>query len=137
MRAKKRFPDFNNENRTCKSKKVQRKMNALVRALNKSIEADDLWRGRFVVWQWNRQCRRWEDGSGVNWDAQFILYDKKTKIWKKTSYYSNYGLFYDLAKEMNDFIIYTVDVWRKEKPREEIIDYTDVPIDRTGVGVYA
>lgn len=109
-RAKKRFPDTDNQNSTCKTKKLQRKINALVRDLNKSMEEDDLWRGRFVIWQWNRQCRRWEDGSGVNWDAQFILYDKKTKIWKKTSYYSNYNLFYDLAKEMNNFIIYTVDV---------------------------
>lgn len=137
MRAKKRFPDTNNENRTNKSKKLQRRINALVRDLNKSMEEDELWRGRFIIWQWNRQCRRWEDGSGVDWNAQFILYDKKTKIWKKTSYYSNYGLFYDLAKEMNDFIIYTVDVWNRENPKAEVTDYTKVPINRTGVGVYA
>ena len=45
-------------------KKAQRKINKLVRNMNKNIHDDNLWRGRFIFRQTDAYWEKFEDGSG-------------------------------------------------------------------------
>lgn len=55
----------------------QRRLNRLVRDLNKNIENDDLWRGRFFIRQHSAEFEKYEDGSGGNLYVYLRFYDKK------------------------------------------------------------
>ncbi len=115
-------------------KKEQRKINHYVRAFNKILQEDELWRGRFYVKQ--EEVRRYitfEDGSGGEIIASFSFRDKKTGI-MRIAYFTNYD-FHNIARVMNDFIIKDVDVWH-ETPRpslDNVIDYTKNNIDNTKI----
>jgi hypothetical protein len=116
-------------------KAYQRKFNHKIHQLNKNIEMDNLWRGRFVFLQKN--CRWWkfEDGSGGELILSIRAYDKKT------GYYHDYHLEYapwmhtfdwNLTMEVgNTFIVEDLDVWRnEERPTlDSAIDYTHVKVD--------
>ena len=67
-------------------KKYQRELNKKIRALNKNIENDNLWRGRFVFYQKDAHWYVFEDGSGGELIAFIRAYDKKT------GYYHDYRL---------------------------------------------
>jgi len=101
-------------------KKHQRALNALARKINKNIENDQLWKGRYCVRQyraWWRSC--WEEPDYYRFFAQFIFYDKKTHKTYITDIKSgNDWLFWNghkLWREMNDFILDS-GVW-EENPR--------------------
>ena len=67
------------ENReTWNYKKIQRKVNKIVRKLNKQIEDDELWKGRFYIRQVKRYMKPFDDMSGVDDAFLFEMYDKKT-----------------------------------------------------------
>ena len=58
-------------------KRHQRAINRLVRDLNKNLEQDDLWLGRFVVRQIESpQWIRYEDGSGAELYVTLELVDR-------------------------------------------------------------
>ena len=116
-------------------KKQQRKMNKIVREMNKHIEQDDLWKGRFC-------CRQilspvwytWDDNSGSVLFVQLLFIDKKTG---KTFHYADdvaswyHFNHWRLWEKMNWFITEYCQVWR-EDPRPDkktAIDYTKVDID--------
>ena len=113
-------------------KKHQRAVNRIVRGLNKSIENDDLWRGRFVCRQKEACFAIYEDYSGATLIVRLRFYDKKTGI--TADYFTDSevltGLFgaNRLFWEMNDFIVNTCDVWRKEDPRQDKTDYRKIKI---------
>ena len=65
-------------------KATQRKFNADMRFVNRVIENDDLWRGRFVVRQKKSSWNLFDDGSGGILFTIVDFYDKKTK--KHTSH---------------------------------------------------
>ena len=115
-------------------KKHQRKINRYIRAMNKNIERDELWQGRFVMFQTASYFHRYEDGSGAYLVVELCLYDKKTKQYKLVCGEVNSWVCpngWRLFRAMNDFIVEDVDVWRKEEPRNEKRDYRSIPIDRS------
>ena len=66
-----------------KMRKVyQREFNKRIRALNKNIANDELWRGRFVFLQRDARWWRFSDGSGGELIVFVRGYDKKTGYYK-------------------------------------------------------
>ena len=109
--------------------KHQRRINHFMRLMNKNIENDNLWRGRFVVRQSCAQWLPYEDNSG--WE----LYVGLKFIDKKTGYTYQYpmrsvnsicwGNAYRIWEKMNDFIIEKCQVWEKEGRDALYSDKTD------------
>lgn len=113
-------------------KKHQRAVNRIVRRLNKSIENDELWRGRFICRQKEAYFVTYEDRSGATLTVRLQFYDKKTGITANYFTHSDAltGIFGvgRLFWEMNDFIVNICDVWRKEDPRQDKTDYREIKI---------
>ena len=96
-------------------KKHQRAMNKIVRVLNKNLEEDELWKGRFYVRQVASRFQTYSDKSGAELFVILRLYDKETKLTKDVHGFVNSWRFlngYDLWRAMNDFIVEYVEVWR-------------------------
>lgn len=109
--------------------KHQRKINHFMRQINKNIEKDELWRGRFVVRQ---DCAQWlphEDSSC--WDLYVVLkfIDKKTKkTWIGIHGSINslcWGNAYKLWETMNTFITEICNVWEVDGREALKTDKTD------------
>lgn len=103
------------------ARKLQRKVNAVVRGLNKTIEEDNLWRGRFVMRQKQAIIHEYSDKSG--WYGHFVMriYDKKTGLYKE-EYFNHYELErgWSLWWFVNNFIVQDVKVWEENpSPRDE------------------
>lgn len=109
-------------------KKVQRQVNKVFRHMNRIIEKDELWRGRFVV----RQKRAyWINYQGTREYTLFVVYyfiDKKTGQISKSYQDMDFSLDMHLAIEMNNFIVKDCEVWEKENPYEDKTDYRKVVI---------
>ena len=92
----------------------QRRMNAAMRKLNKNIENDSLWHGRFVVRQDSAQ---WFTYPGENYYQLWVVLkfiDKKTGQTHLAAEKVNHFLFINgshLWHEMNHFIVDICDVW--------------------------
>lgn len=114
--------------KTSQNPKVhQRALNALARKINKSVENDPMWKGRYCVRQYRAWWRPyWEEPDYYVFYAQFVFYDKKThKTYLTNIREGNEWLFLGGSKlwwEMNDFIINS-GVW-EEVPR---ITYENTP----------
>lgn len=99
-------------------KKYQRKLNKLIKDMNKNIENDELWRGRFYGRQVQYHWYTYEDGSGGCLTAIIRFTDKKTgKTQDVPIEYFGVGYFvpYHVWRAMNDFIVEYCDVWHNEK----------------------
>lgn len=117
-------------------KVYQRKFNKLVRDLNKNIEEDNLWKGRFVFRQTNASFYNFADGSGG------ILYVTIRGVDKKTGYYKDvafeYAPYYTFARIQlwrfaNNFIAQDSGIW-KERPAITINntkDFTKIKADES------
>ena len=110
-------------------KKQQRKMNQLVRIMNKNIENDDLWKGRFYCHQVNYSpFHVYEDKSGAQLFVTLEFVDKKTnKTMMAADTVSSWRHIngYTLWNKMNYFITEWCKVW-EENPRpnkDNAIDY--------------
>ena len=104
-------------------KNHQRWFNQYCRYVNKSIEDDDLWLGRFYVRQ-NRTFIEWfEDNSGGLMYAEIHMIDKKTKK-VRVGWYSGLEMDWKFWRDFNNFIIEDCKVW-EEVPdiRTNRIDY--------------
>ena len=107
-------------------KNHQRWFNQYCRYVNKSIENDDLWLGRFYVRQ-NRTFIEWfEDNSGGLMYVEVHMIDKKTKN-IRVGWYSGLEMDWKFWRDFNNFIIEDCKVW-EEKPdiRKNRIDYRNV-----------
>ena len=114
-------------------KEYQRQFTQKLREANKVIKEDDLWLGRVEVRQISARWEEFEDGSGG------ILHTILRCIDKKTRQYKDYCLEYapwmrtinwKMSMDiLNKFFIEDLDVWRTENPRDEIFDWTKIPID--------
>lgn len=118
----------------------QRALNKVFRQLNKSIEDDGLWLGRFAIVQdstsfyeyerdyWEKRQHPAEYSMSVNY--HFV--DKKTGRTSRSYHASVYHLKTSLVlfQQMNEFIVVDChkDVWgAAEKPtRENAVDYRKV-----------
>lgn len=109
-------------------KRHQRAVNAVVRAINKNVENDSLWQGRFFVRQYDAQVVSYEDGSGMELFIQLRFYDHKTKKYRPVWMGSNELIIwggYKMWMLMNDFIVEDIDVWHDEDPHADKTDWRD------------
>lgn len=98
-------------------KRHQRALNKAVRALNKNLEEDNLWQGRFYVHQVRASWHKYEDNSGAELFVVLELVDKVTGLTRLIADNANSFLFgygYSLWRAMNDFIIHDVRVWQNK-----------------------
>lgn len=115
-------------------KKQQRIMNSWVRAMNRSIEEDNLWRGRFVIRQKSAERYILEDepDKAELW-VELVFIDKKTGktfgdrrpawAWCRWN-----GM--EIWDRMNQFIIGIVDVWNESDVQDGTIDWTKAKLPK-------
>lgn len=100
-------PVFRNELTCLNRKKRQRKLNRLVHAVNRVIERDKEFQGRYYIKQEpGSQFIYFPDKSGAMLWVGLRFIDRETGFSKV--YYSDYWEFLDgihIYKKMNDFII--------------------------------
>ena len=100
----------------------------MIRAFNKNLENDELWRGRFIVMVKGERWERFPDNSGGILNLAIRMYDKKTKIYQDYRWeYAPYlhTIIWHLTMDIgNDFVVETVKVW-DEDPRPTIYDNND------------
>ena len=114
-------------------KKHQRAINRVLRRINKSIENDELWRGRFVVRQITSRFEHFEDKSGSTLWVLIRFVDKKTGI-VMDMVESSIGLTLwngsRVSWAMNEFITNKCRVWQESDPRDDKTDYRQVKFDK-------
>ena len=110
---------------SCNRKKHQRKINKCIRIMNKNMENDKLWKGRFYCRQiYSPYWERYEDRSGGIMHVHIEFCDKKTqKRWIQL-FDTNDIVGWKMWMAMNDFIIKHIDVWNEE-PRPSIENTPD------------
>lgn len=107
-------------------KKQQSILNKAVKALNKNIEYDDVWKGRFYARQFSAGYHEFSDGSGGILYVQMRLVDKKTNL-----YFDVFSSAPELVMsgklwwEMNAFIVEKVNTFIAEA-RKDPVDYRSV-----------
>lgn len=103
----------------------QRAMNKIVRKMNQCIENDDLWLGRFYAKQIGAHWRLYDDKSGAELYVRLRFIDKKTGVFYDTPWETvNHWRFGErIYWKMNWLIVDYCDVWSKEDPYNDIIDY--------------
>ena len=98
-------------------KKYQKQVTKFINSVNKNIENDWLWGGRFYVKQVNYRYYDFPDGSGGCFQVLFEVRDRKTK--KVELYAEDYlGSLDRIFKShvnycVNDFITKYVKVWEE------------------------
>lgn len=104
----------------------QRAVNKVFRDINKSIEKDELWKGRFVIKQHPYSTFTiYEDKSGAEFFTNYYLIDKKTGRTHLSCGTSNDILNpHKMFIEMNNFIVHICQVWLEE-PRPHIDNTED------------
>ena len=104
-------------------KNHQRWLNRYCRNVNKSIENDNLWLGRFYISQ-NRTHMEWfDDGSGGLIYVEIVMHDRKTGK-TKTKWYDGLDMEWKMWWDLNSFITEDCKVWEEiPSPRDNIIDY--------------
>lgn len=117
-------------------KRHQRAVNKLFRELNKGLEDDDLWHGRFVAVQDSSWFKQYEDKSGYYLYVVYHFVDKKTgqKSWRQ--YCEDANWLCNSARlwwQMNDFIVKECDTWKYERndpnyPCNDKTNYRNVKI---------
>ena len=107
-------------------KNHQRWFNQYCRHINKVMEDDDLWLGRFCVKQEATHMNWFEDKSGGIMYALIAMRDKKTGK-TVTRWYSGLDMDWKFWWDFNDFIIKDCKVWEeKPDPRDNRIDFRKV-----------
>lgn len=117
-------------------KAYQRQFNKKIRAMNKGIENDELWQGRFIFHQWNARWWKFDDNSGGELIAFIRAYDKLT------GYYHDYRCEYapwhptfdwHLTMDIgNKFIVEDANVWKYDRvvpSLKNAINYTKVKVN--------
>jgi hypothetical protein len=114
-------------------KQYQRKFTKLLRKTNKVIREDELWLGRVEVRQISARWEEFDDGSGGVLHTILRCIDKKTRQYKDYCFeYAPWrvNLYWHISMDiLNKFFVEDLDVWRTGDPRNEIQDWTKVPID--------
>ena len=106
-------------------KKRQRKVNRTIRAINKCLAEDDVWKGRFEIKQFDRSWYVFEDGSGAVLNVYVEVYDKLTG--KRMAYGVGCENLNKLWYAVNDFIT------KEVRARCEYLgDFTDVKAEFLG-----
>ena len=99
--------------RSLKRQKYQRALNKCVHKINKEIQNDWLWNGRFVLRQTYAQFHMFEDHSGALFE--FVLELKDTKTGKvEYEQFDNYDYDWRLVWWVNECITNTWNVWSED-----------------------
>lgn len=111
-------------------KKHQRKINKVVRDLNKSIESDEYWKGRFRMNQLESRMIRFDDHSGFYLLVFLECYDKKTK--KSCLYLVEESQFFisEVWRAMNHFITEYLYTSAASEGKSEYLDTSHVSSGR-------
>ena len=110
---------------TTNRKKIQRYINKVVRALNKNIYNDPLWKGRFYMQQ--TKCLSCIDNGWLYMNLEFVLVDRETGIkkyiWLRKDDFM--GTTRRVWEALNDFMVVDCKVWDVEPriTRETTKDY--------------
>lgn len=115
-------------------KEYQRKLNKIIKKLNKNIANDNIWKGRFELRQKNAFYYEFEDKSGAILNVIVRAYDKATGYYK--DYRFEYAPFLSLSEvelwlHMNLFITEDSGVWYEvpnPRDKEFVKDYTSKTI---------
>ena len=110
-----------------KRKNHQRWFNQYCRYVNRVIEEDDLWLGRFCVKQLASRMRWFPDNSGGIMSVLIQMKDKKTGITSK-KWYDGLDIEWKFWWDFNDFIIKDCEALEKEDRRTNTIDFRKVDI---------
>lgn len=112
-------------------KKAQANLNHIVRKINKDIQKDNLWLGRFEMRQIDCAWERFSDNSGGMLYVVFRCYDKKTKYYKDYPFDfvapKEIGMTWHLYNIINKFIVDDTNVWAQTpNPRDKdfVEDFT-------------
>lgn len=115
-------------------KRYQSSLNKKIRELNKAIEEDNLWLGRFIARQTDAYWEKFSDSSGGILRVVIRMYDKKTGFYKDfildyAPYFKtiNWHISMDIV---NHFIVKDLLVWERENPRAEIKNWVNYPIKK-------
>ena len=101
----------------------QRWMNAYCRYVNKIIEDDDLWLGRFYISQARSNMIWFEDRSGGVISVEIVMHDRKTGI-TRNHWYTGLDMEWRFWRDFNNFIIEDCKVWEEEPDiRSNRIDF--------------
>ena len=112
--------------KSMKRKNHQRWFNQYCRYINKCIENDDLWLGRFCVKQLSTSIEWVEDKSGGLMYVKLVMWDKKNDI-ARVNWYSGLDMDWKFWYDFNDFIINDCKVWDEDPdPRDNRIDFRSV-----------
>lgn len=109
-------------------KRHQRAINKLVRAMNRNLEQDDLWYGRFVIRQdESPQWRLYEDGSGAELFVRLRFIDRATGRyyvkWESVNHWRGLrATGFEIWKMMNWLITEHWDIWQEDFARERNYD---------------
>lgn len=118
---------------TSKKRKVhQRKLNALVRDINRSIRNDSLWQGRFFIRQYSAdQFYKYEDNSGGTLYVRLRIYDKEDMKYQEyfgdtcvICHFNGARLWFTV----NDFITEISSAWESD-PYKNKKSYLDISED--------
>ena len=107
---------------SAKRKIHQRKLNALIRKINKFFEKDELWQGRFYIRQKEAFFGPYCDGSGADLYVVLELRDRKTGLTKLIAESANHFIIFNgwnIITTLNDFIIYTCEVWKEDPYKDK------------------
>ena len=111
-----------------KRKRHQRAMNKLVREFNKSLTEDDLWQGRFQVYQVHSPgWYPYEDGSGADLAVCLRVVDRATgryfERWKTVNEWNGIRASgYRIWELTNWLITQHWDIWKEGLARERRMD---------------
>ena len=120
---------------TLNRKEQQRHINKLVRKMNKNIEKDELWKGRFCARQvGSPQWTIYDDKSGAELFVYLLFIDKKTKrVMLKADTVASWSHWngWKLWETMNYFITEWCETWKgTERPSyENAIDFTNTEVE--------
>ena len=115
-----------------KVKKYQRYVNKRIRNINKAIEKDNLWRGRFIIHQVESFFIPFQDKGGTLYLVLEII-DKSNGL-KRLCFTDHFSIDY-IGATLNEFIVseYHADAWNRKKepnkvnPYKDTTDYTSIP----------
>lgn len=104
-------------------KNHQRWFNQYCRYVNKTVENDSLWLGRFYISQARTKMDWFEDYSGGLMTAEIIMHDRKTGR-TRHGFYNGLAMDWRFWCDFNDFIINDCKVWEENpSPYENRVDY--------------
>lgn len=107
-------------------KKHFRKLNKVLRQMNKNIKEDELWKGRFCVKSIAHQWYRFEDGSGWNMYVVIHFIDRVSgTTWDVGDDVNSFCFGAKVWWLMNKFITERTPTWY-QKPRPGTKEYKEM-----------